>query len=146
MGHGDSTRVEWFLPSRWYISEKVWDKTDVIINGNSYMGFRSVQSAKSMTLNDLERSKRIMQSPAKSSNLLGVQRSNFICNWQWNIIFIWVNTIHRRIQWRAILGFRYVKQEAPLTLRGQRGRCRNTKGKPQISGSFYRPRPLFFWV
>ena len=24
------------------------------------------------------------------------------------------------------------KQEAPLTLRGQRGRCRNIKGKPQI--------------
>jgi len=28
----------------------------------------------------------------------------------------------------------YTKQEAPLTLRGQRDRCRNIKGKPQIYG------------
>ena len=36
-------------------------------------------------------------------------------------------------------------QEAPLTLRGQRDRCRNIKGKPQIFGSFHYPRrrPLF---
>jgi len=40
------------------------------------------------------------------------------------------------------------KQEAPLTLRGQRGRCRNIKGEPQIFLSFLspRPRPLFLWV
>jgi len=40
------------------------------------------------------------------------------------------------------------KQEAPLTLRGQRGRCRNIKGEPQIFGSFpsQKPRPLFLWV
>jgi len=38
-----------------------------------------------------------------------------------------------------------VKQEASLTLRGQRGRCRNIKEEPQISGSFpsLRPRPFF---
>jgi len=37
------------------------------------------------------------------------------------------------------------QQEAPLKLRGQRGRCTNIKGKPQIFGSFPspRPRPLF---
>jgi len=28
------------------------------------------------------------------------------------------------------------KQEAPLTLRSQHGRCRNIKGEPQIYGSF----------
>jgi len=35
-----------------------------------------------------------------------------------------------------------------LTLRGQRGRCRNNKGEPQIYGSFpsKRPLPLFLWV
>ena len=40
------------------------------------------------------------------------------------------------------------KQEAPLTLRGQRGRCRNIKGEPQRLGSFPspRPRPLFLCV
>ena len=40
------------------------------------------------------------------------------------------------------------QQDAPLTLRGQRGRCRNIKGKPQIFGSSpnARLRPLFFWV
>jgi len=40
------------------------------------------------------------------------------------------------------------QQEAPLTLRGQRGRCRNIKGEPQIFGSFPspRPRPLFLVV
>ena len=38
-----------------------------------------------------------------------------------------------------------VQQEAPQTLRGQRGRRRNVKGEPQIFGSFPspRPRPLF---
>ena len=42
----------------------------------------------------------------------------------------------------------YVEQEAPLTLRGQRGRCRNIKEKSQIFGSFPSPmpRPLFLWV
>jgi len=41
-----------------------------------------------------------------------------------------------------------LKQEPPLTLRGQRGRCRNIKGEPQIFGSFPSPRPrsLFLWV
>jgi len=41
-----------------------------------------------------------------------------------------------------------VKQEDPLTLRGQRGRCRNIKGEPQIYESFPNPRPcsLFIWV
>jgi len=34
-----------------------------------------------------------------------------------------------------------LQQKAPLTLRGQRGRCRNIKGKPQIFGSFPSPRP-----
>jgi len=40
------------------------------------------------------------------------------------------------------------KQETPLTVRGQRGRCRNITGEPQIFGSFPspRPRPLFLWV
>jgi len=41
------------------------------------------------------------------------------------------------------------KQEAPLTLRGQRGRCRNIKEpKNQIYGSFPNSRPhlLFLWV
>ena len=40
------------------------------------------------------------------------------------------------------------QQEAPLTLRGQRGRCRNIKGKPQILGNFPSPRSrsLFLWV
>ena len=40
------------------------------------------------------------------------------------------------------------KQEAPLTLRGQLGRCRNIKGEPQIYGIFPspRPRPLFLWA
>jgi len=35
-----------------------------------------------------------------------------------------------------------------LTLKGQRGRCRNIKGEPQIFGSFPSPRlrPLFLWV
>jgi len=37
------------------------------------------------------------------------------------------------------------RQEAPLTLRGQRGRRRNIKGESQIYRSFPnpRPRPLF---
>ena len=41
-----------------------------------------------------------------------------------------------------------IEQEAPLTLRGQRGRCRNIKGKPQIFGSFPSPRlrPILLWV
>jgi len=41
-----------------------------------------------------------------------------------------------------------MQQEAPLTLRGQRGRCRNIKGEPQIYWSFPNPRTLtlFFWV
>jgi len=40
------------------------------------------------------------------------------------------------------------KQEATLTLRGQRGRCRNIEGEPQIFGSFPSPRLrlLFLWV
>jgi len=40
------------------------------------------------------------------------------------------------------------EQEAPLTLRGQRDRCRNIKGEPQVYGSFPNPssRPLFFRV
>ena len=40
------------------------------------------------------------------------------------------------------------KQETALTLRGQRDRCRNIKGEPQIFGSFHSPRPriLFLWV
>ena len=44
--------------------------------------------------------------------------------------------------WSALI------QEAPLTLRGQRGRCRNIKGEPQIFGSSpnARLRPLFLWV
>ena len=32
------------------------------------------------------------------------------------------------------------KQETPLTLRGQRGRCRNIKGEPQMYGIFPNPR------
>jgi len=42
----------------------------------------------------------------------------------------------------------FIKQDAPLTPRGQRGRCRNIKGKPQIFGNFPspKPRPLFLWV
>jgi len=42
----------------------------------------------------------------------------------------------------------FIEQEAPLTLRGQRGRCRNIAGEQQIYGSFPNPRPrsLFFWV
>ena len=40
------------------------------------------------------------------------------------------------------------QQKAPLTLRGQRGRCRNIKGDLQIFGSFPSPRLrlLFLWV
>ena len=40
------------------------------------------------------------------------------------------------------------KQEALLTLRGQRGHCGNIKGEPQIFGSFPSPklRLLFLWV
>ena len=34
-----------------------------------------------------------------------------------------------------------IRQEVPLTIRGQRGRCRNIKWKPQIFGSFPSPRP-----
>jgi len=43
---------------------------------------------------------------------------------------------------------RLIKQEAPPTLRGQRGRCRNIKGDLQIFGSFPSPRLclLFLWV
>jgi len=43
---------------------------------------------------------------------------------------------------------RPIIQEAPLTLRGQRRRCRNIKWEPQIYGSFPSPktRPLFLWV
>jgi len=39
------------------------------------------------------------------------------------------------------------EQEAPLTLRRQRGRCRNIKGNPKY-GSFLsqRSRPVFLWV
>jgi len=39
-------------------------------------------------------------------------------------------------------------RQAPLTLRGQRGRWRNIKGEPQIYGRFPtpKPRPLFCWV
>jgi len=46
------------------------------------------------------------------------------------------------------MSFNLVQQEAPLTLRGQRGRCRNIKGEPQIFGSFPSPRlrRLFLWV
>jgi len=33
-----------------------------------------------------------------------------------------------------------ILQEAPLTLRGQRGRCGNIKKEPQIYGSFPSPR------
>ena len=53
--------------------------------------------------------------------------------WQWRCF----DTIRRR-----------EKQEAPLTLRGQRGRCRNIKEEPQILWSFPspRPRPHFLWV
>jgi len=42
----------------------------------------------------------------------------------------------------------YIYIETPLTLRKQRGCCRNIKGKPQIYGSFPSPmpRPLFLWV
>jgi len=42
----------------------------------------------------------------------------------------------------------YFIQEAPLTLRGQRSRCKNIKGETQIFGSFPspRPRPLFLWM
>ena len=45
-----------------------------------------------------------------------------------------------------LLFINYNQQEAPL--RGQRGRCRNIKGEPQIFGSFpnRRPRPLFLVV
>jgi len=44
--------------------------------------------------------------------------------------------------------FTSIKQVAPLTLRGQSGRCRNIKGEPQIYGSFpnSRPRPLVLWM
>ena len=47
---------------------------------------------------------------------------------------------------QSILAFK--KQEAPLTLRGQRGRCRNIKGDLQIFGSFPSPRLRlpFLWV
>ena len=40
------------------------------------------------------------------------------------------------------------KQEAPLTLRGQRCRCRNINGEPQIFGRFPSPgpRPPFFYA
>jgi len=34
-----------------------------------------------------------------------------------------------------------ILQEAPLTLRRQRGRCRNIKGEPQIYESFPSPGP-----
>jgi len=49
---------------------------------------------------------------------------------------------------KALLYKIYSVQEAPLMLRGQRGRCRNIKGKAQIFGSFSspRPRPLFLLV
>jgi len=45
-------------------------------------------------------------------------------------------------------GSQITQQEAPLTLRGQRGRCRNIKGEPQIFGSIPSPRlrPLSLWV
>ena len=40
------------------------------------------------------------------------------------------------------------EQEALITLRRQRGHCRNIKGEPQIFGRLPspRPRPLFLWV
>jgi len=49
---------------------------------------------------------------------------------------------------RPIIKSHYKKQEAPLTLWGQRSRCRNIKGESQIYGSFPnpKPRPLFLWV
>ena len=39
-------------------------------------------------------------------------------------------------------------QEAPLTLRGQRGRCKNIKGNPKSTGVLpnTRLRPLFRWL
>jgi len=44
-----------------------------------------------------------------------------------------------------LISCRYLKQEASLTLREQRGRCINIKGDTQIFGSFHnlRPPPLF---
>jgi len=47
-----------------------------------------------------------------------------------------------------ILSLQLLQQEAPLTLRGQRGRCGNIKGEPQIFGSFPSPKrhPFFLWV
>ena len=54
--------------------------------------------------------------------------------WDWNLIISLTKCINR-----------HLKQEAPLTLRGQRGRCKNIEEEPQIYGSFLspRPRPLF---
>jgi len=61
---------------------------------------------------------------------------------------IW-NQDHAFYYWKlAFLHGKVYQQEAPLTLRGQRGRCRNIKGDLQIFGSFPRPRLrlLFLWV
>jgi len=50
--------------------------------------------------------------------------------------------------WQKLVLPRQWKQEAPLILRGQRGRCRNIKAEPQIHGSFDKPRPcpVVLWV
>jgi len=50
--------------------------------------------------------------------------------------------------WHLKCILQWTKQKAPLTLRGQRGCCRNVKGEPQIYGSFPNPRsrPLVLWV
>jgi len=72
---GAQNRVGCFqLPPRRYILEsyKTELRSQLIANTKSYMSFRFVQ--KSMTLNDLERSKHV-QSPVTKSNLLRAQRS-----------------------------------------------------------------------
>jgi len=66
-------------------------------------------------------------------------------------IIIIINTqqfVWRHLQIRTRATNKNNKQEAPLTLRRQRGRCRNIKGKSQIFGSFTIPRLrlLFLWV
>jgi len=44
-------------------------------------------------------------------------------------------------KWNTLKYVCIFKQEAPLALRGQRGRCQNIKGELQIFGSFASPRP-----
>ena len=65
--------------------------------------------------------------------------------------FWWKSEISLSVKLKVELIFSITpmeKQEAPLTLRGQRGRCRNIKGDLQIFGSFPSPtlRRLFLWV